>query len=220
MGGYPAAAGYRFQANKTNIKERIEKGLPIPLGGDVDPDNPTYEDNMEAEVIHRDRQAVSTQEQFRDYDVIMNYLRGGPGFGDPLERDPKLVENDLNEKYILLRYAEQVFGCVFTEEKGVYTLDAKGTEEKRKEIRKQRLDRSVPTKEWMKGERTKILNEDAALQVKHMYAQSFALSEKFTDEFKGFWDILEEWMIYEDDLGVPTLGAHINRFKQTKKVSK
>ena len=219
MGGYPAAAGYRFQANKTNIKERIEKGLPIPLGGDVDPDNPTFEDNMEAEVIHRDRQAVSTQEQFGDYDVIMNYLRGGPGFGDPLERDPKLVENDLNEKYILLRYAEQVFGCVFTEEKGVYTLDVKGTQEKRKEIRKQRLERSVPTKEWMKGERTKILNEDAALQVRHMYAQSFALSEKFTDEFKGFWDIPEAWMIYEDDLGVPTLGAHINRFKQSKKSS-
>ena len=43
MGGYPASAGYRFQANKTNIKERIEKGLPIPLGGDVDPDHPTYE---------------------------------------------------------------------------------------------------------------------------------------------------------------------------------
>ncbi len=78
MGGYPASAGYRFQANKTNIKERIEKGLPIPLGGDVDPDHPTYEENMEAEVVYRDRQAVSTQEEFGDYDVIMNYLRGGP----------------------------------------------------------------------------------------------------------------------------------------------
>ena len=49
-----------------------------------------------------------------------------------------------------------------------------------------------------------------------MYAQSFALSEKFTNEFKDFWNIPEEWMIYEDDLGVPTLGSHINRFKQKK----
>ena len=133
MGGYPASAGYRFQANKTNIKERIEKRLPIPLGGDVDPDHPTYEENMEAEVVYRDRQAVSTQEEVGgDYDVIMNYLRGGPGFGDPLERNPKQVENDLNEKYILLRYAEKVYGCVFTEEKGVYTVDLQATEEKRK----------------------------------------------------------------------------------------
>ena len=90
---------------------------------------------MEAEVVYRDRQAVSTQEEFGDYDVIMNYLRGGPGFGDPLERNPKQVENDLNEKYILLRYAEKVYGCVFTEEKGVYTVDLQATEEKRKTIR-------------------------------------------------------------------------------------
>ncbi|MEH6945675.1 hydantoinase B/oxoprolinase family protein [Bacillus sp. JJ634] len=217
MGGYPASAGYRFQANKTNIKERIEKGLPIPLGGDVDPDHPTYEENMDAEVVYRDRQAVSTQEQFGDYDVIMNYLRGGPGFGDPLERNPKQVEEDLNEKYILLRYAEQVYGCVFTEKNGVYTVDLQATEQKRKQIRKERLDRSQPTKEWMEGERKQILNEDAAIQVKHMYAQSFALSEKFTNEFKSFWNIPEEWMIYEDDLGVPTLGSRINRFKQKKK---
>ena len=217
MGGYPASAGYRFQANKTNIKERIEQRLPIPLGGDTDPDNPVFEQQMEAEVIHRDRQAVSTQEQFRDYDVIMNYLRGGPGFGDPLERNPKLVESDLNERYILLRYAEQVYGCVFTEEKGEYTVDLAATEQKRKEIRMQRLERSVPTKEWMQEERGRILNEEAAVQVKHMYAQSFALSEKFTDEFKNFWNIPEEWMIYEEDLGVPVMGAHINRFKQKGK---
>lgn len=216
MGGYPASAGYRFQANKTDIKERIEKGLPIPLGGDVDPDNPTYESNMNAEVIYRDRQAVSTQEPFGDYDVIMNYLRGGPGFGDPLERNPKEVESDLNEKYILLRYAEQVYGCVFTEENGIYTVDLQATEQNRKQIRQKRLERSVPTKEWMEDERTRIMNEDAQIQVKHMYAESFALSEKFTDDFKGFWNLPEEWMIYEDDLGVPTLGSHINRFKQKK----
>ena len=33
---------------------------------------------------------------------------------------------------------------------------------------------------------------------------------------RDFWNIPEEWMIYEDDLGVPTLGSHINRFKQKK----
>ena len=38
---------------------------------------------------HRDRQTCSTQEEFGDYDLIMNYLRGGPGYGDPIERNPK-----------------------------------------------------------------------------------------------------------------------------------
>ncbi len=122
----------------------------------------------------------------------------------------------MNEKYILLRYAEKVYGCVFTEEKGVYTVDLQATAEKRKTIRQERLERSQPTTQWMDSERPKILNEEAAIQVRHMYAQSFALSEKFTNEFKDFWNIPEEWMIYEDDLGVPTLGSHINRFKQKK----
>ena len=214
MGGYPAAAGYRFTAFDTDIKERIEKRLPLPLGADVDPDHPTYEENMNAKVLHRDRQAVSTQEEFGDYDVIMNYLRGGPGFGDPLDRRPEDVEADLNEKYILPRYATSVYGCVFTEENGEFKVDHEKTAKKRKEIRKKRLERSVPTTEWMKQEKEKIIDKDASLQVRHMFAQSFALSEKFTDEFKGFWDLPEDWMIYEDDLNVTKLGVHINRFKK------
>lgn len=214
MGGYPAAAGYRFTAYDTDIKERIEKRLPLPLGADVDPDHPTYEENMNAKVLHRDRQAVSTQEEFGDYDVIMNYLRGGPGFGDPLDRRPEDVEADLNEKYILPRYATSVYGCVFTEENGEFKVDHEKTAKKRKEIRKKRLERSVPTTEWMKQEKEKIIDKDASLQVRHMFAQSFALSEKFTDEFKGFWDLPEDWMIYEDDLNVTKLGVHINRFKK------
>lgn len=217
MGGYPASAGYRFTAYDTDLKERIEKKLPLPLGADVDPDNPTYESNMSAGTLLRDRQAVSTQEEFGDYDVIMNYLRGGPGFGDPLDRRPQDVEEDLNEKYVLPRYAEKVYGCVFTEENGIFTVDLDATDKKRKQIRKERLERSVPTKEWMKTEREKIMKKEAALPVKHMFAESFALSEAFTNEFKSFWNLPEEWMIYEDELGVSKLGSHINRFKDKVK---
>ncbi|WP_246234677.1 hydantoinase B/oxoprolinase family protein [Bacillus aquiflavi] len=216
MGGYPASSGYRFTAYNTDIKERIKKQLPIPLGGDFDPDNPTWDSLMNCETIHRDRQAVSTQEEFKDYDVIMNYLRGGPGFGDPLERNPKHVEQDLNERYILRRYAEKVYGCVFSKENGTYKVKMEATDKRRKQIKKERLERSIPTKDWMKNEQKKIMNKEASLQVKHMYAESFALSEKFTNDFKDFWDLPLNWMIYEDELGVPMLGSHINRFKEEK----
>ena len=213
MGGYPGAAGYRFTAYDTDIKERIEKRLPLPLGADLDPDNPTYEKNMNAERIYRDRQAVTTQEEFGDYDVILNYLRGGPGFGDPIDRDPKLVERDLNDGLILPRYADKVYGVVYTEENGEYTVDLEATEKRRQEVRKERLERSVPTTEWMKEEKARIVNKEASKQVKLMFAESFALSEKFTDEFKAFWNLDEEWMVYEDELNVTKLGRHINRFK-------
>src|SRR5699024_2211529 len=128
MGGYPAAAGYRFAAYNTDLKERIEKQLPIPTGGDVDPDHPTYETLMNAKKIYRDRQAVMTQEEFKDYDLMVNYLRGGPGYGDPIERKPEDVERDLNDNYILPRYAEKVYGCVFTENDGKFVVDKKATE--------------------------------------------------------------------------------------------
>ena len=52
MGGYPAASGYRFEAHGTNLKERIDKQLPIPTGGDTDPDNPEYENLMECSRSH------------------------------------------------------------------------------------------------------------------------------------------------------------------------
>jgi len=214
MGGYPAAAGYRFAAYDTDLKERIEKQLPIPSGADVDPDNPEYEKNMNAGKIYRDRQAVMTQEEFHDYDLMVNYLRGGPGFGDPIDREPKAVEDDLNNKFILPRYAEKVFGCVYNEKDGKYTVDVEKTKEKRKQIRKERLERSVPTKEWMDKERENIKQKEASFPVKHMYAQSLAISKKFYDEFKEFWELPKDWMIYEEELNVPTLGANSYWWKE------
>ena len=215
MGGYPASSGYRFTAHKTDIKERIEKGLPIPLGGDLDPDNPMYEKLMNAEEVNRDRQALSTEELFEDYDLIVNYLRGGPGFGDPLERDPKDVEKDLNNGDVLPRYAESVYGAVFSQDKdGKYTVDAKKTEARRKQLKKERIKRGVPTKQWMEGEKKKILNKEASEQVRHMYAGTFALSKPFTEEFRAFWDLPEDWLVTEDELGIPIYGAHRTWYKE------
>jgi acetone carboxylase, alpha subunit len=214
MGGYPAAAGYRFEAHGTNLKERIEKRLPIPTGGDRDPDNPEYEKLMEAREIIRDKQAITTETIFENYDLYLNYLRGGPGFGDPLERKPKMVEDDLNEGHLLPRFAESVYGAVVTQdEKGRYIVDEEATMKRREEMRKERLKRGVPTKQWMEEERKKIINKEAAIQVRHMYASSFALSEKFYNEFKSFWNLPEDWKLTEDELGIPVFGTKINKIK-------
>ncbi|MED0660961.1 MULTISPECIES: hydantoinase B/oxoprolinase family protein [Bacillus] len=210
MGGYPAASGYRFEAHGTNIKELIDKKLPIPTGGDPDPDNPEYDKLIEAKEIIRDKQSITTETIFDNYDLYLNYLRGGPGFGDPLERKPKMIEDDLNDGYVLPRYAEKVYGAVFTKDKqGRYIVDEKKTEKRRKEIRKERLKRGLKTKEWMKKEREKILKKDAAVQVRHMYAGSFALSQSFRGEFKEFWNLPKDWNLTEEELGVPVFGAKI-----------
>ena len=40
-----------------------------------------------------------------------------------------------------------------------------------------------------------------------MFATSFALSEKFTQSFKDFWNLPEAWHVKEEELGVPAYGA-------------
>lgn len=209
MGGYPAATGYRFEAHKTGLERRIANGESLPLGGDIDPTAPTYEHNIDATAkVKRDKQCMTTEDCYDNHDLYLNYLRGGPGFGDPIDRDPKAIEKDLNERFLLPEYAGKVYGAVFSQDaKGAYTVDAAKTQARRTEMRKERLARSVPVREWMKEERGRILNKHASTAVQHMFATSFALSEKFTKQFKDFWSLPGDWMVTEEELGVPSYGA-------------
>ncbi|MBS0543129.1 MAG: hydantoinase B/oxoprolinase family protein, partial [Proteobacteria bacterium] len=209
MGGYPSATGYRFEAHKTGLEKRIAIGDSLPLGGDLDPSDPDYERHIDATAeVKRDKQCITTEDCYANHDLYLNYLRGGPGFGDPLDREPKAIEADLNQKFLLPEYAQKVYGAVFTEDaKGVFTVDAAKTQARRAEMRKERLARALPTREWMKEERERILNKHAAVQVRHMFATSFALSEKFTKQFKDFWSLPDDWQLLEEELGVPSYGA-------------
>lgn len=209
MGGYPAASGYRFAAHKTGIKELIASGAPIPLGGDTDPENPVWDGLIKDAVIKRDKQAITTEEMFADYDLYLNYMRGGPGFGDPLDREPQSVVDDLNGGYLLERFADRVYGVIARKgADGVFAVDDDATVAKRKAIRKARIADSVPTREWMKGEREKILAKDAGTHVRQMFAASFKLGPRFEKEFRSFWNLPESWILTEEEIGVPHYGSH------------
>ncbi|MFG1223306.1 hydantoinase B/oxoprolinase family protein [Xanthobacter wiegelii] len=208
MGGYPAASGYRFAAHKTGLKELIASGADIPLGGDTDPENPTWDAMLPKAQIKRDKQAITTEEMFADYDLYLNYMRGGPGFGDPLDREPQAVADDINGGYVLERLAGDVYGVVVkTGPDGLVVVDEAATKAARAQIRKDRIAKSVPTREWMKGEREKILAKDAGTQVQQMFAASFKLGPRFEQQFRSFWDLPESWVLNEEDIGVPTYGS-------------
>ena len=209
MGGYPSAAGYRFEAHKTGLKERIAKGQSLPLGGDGNPDDGNYEKHISrSAVVKRDQQCMTTEDCYDNYDLYLNYLRGGPGFGDPIDRDVTAIEKDLNGQIVLAEFAEKVFGALcHQDEKGVWHVDAEATAKRRAEMRKERIARAQPTRAWMKKERERILRKDASVQVQHMYATSFGLSSKFLDEFRKFWSLPPEWTVDETELGVPSYGS-------------
>ncbi len=209
MGGYPSATGYRFEAHETDLEARIEQGLSLPLGADRNPTEPDYEHHIGANArVKRDQQCVSTESIFENHDLYLNYIRGGPGFGDPLDREVEAVANDLNSRFVLPEFAEKVYGVVIHQDKHqVWSVDVTKTAARRAEIRRERLARAVPTREWMKEERERILTKHASPQVRHMFATSFALSEKFKNDFKSFWSLPPEWELPESELGVPSFGS-------------
>lgn len=209
MGGYPSATGYRFEAHKTGLEQRIVVGDSLPLGADVNPDAPDYERHIDAGArVKRDHQCMTTEDCYENYDLYLNYLRGGPGYGDPLDREPDAIARDLNNAWLLPEYAQKVYGAVVNQDdKGVWSVDAEATKARRAEVRKERLARAMPTRDWMHEERERIVTKHASGQVKHMFATSFGLSAKFLNAFKTFWNLPADWNLTEDELDVPSYGS-------------
>ena len=209
MGGYPSATGYRFEAHKTDLEARIREGDTLPLGADRNPEDQGYEHHISATAhVKRDQQCTTTEAIFENHDLYLNYMRGGPGFGDPLDRDCASVEKDINNRFVLPQYAEKVYGVVISQgDDQVWTVDVAKTATRRKVIRRERIARAIPTRDWMKEERARILTKHASVQVRHMFATSFGLSAKFKDEFKSFWDLPPDWELPESELGVPSFGS-------------
>jgi N-methylhydantoinase B len=76
-------------------------------------------------------------------DVFSRPTAGGGGFGDPLERDPALVLEDVADDYVSIERAAKDYGVVLTvvdAEICAYAVDQAATEAKRKAIRRQRID--------------------------------------------------------------------------------
>ena len=53
-------------------------------------------------------------------DTLISYEAGGGGFGSPLERDPKLVQKDIEHGYVSIDSASKDYGLSqnFSKEKG------------------------------------------------------------------------------------------------------
>ena len=69
-------------------------------------------------------------------DVFIVAWAGAGGYGDPLERDPDLVEKDLLQQSVTKDWAQLAYGLVF-DKKGL--IDRQATEERRSQMRRDRL---------------------------------------------------------------------------------
>lgn len=187
FGGYPGNTGYRHNMHKTNMKVVIDEQLPYPTF-EGDPEASEISKWVEAESEEFDNRALTLAETFYEDDIYLSVQRGGSGVGDPLEREPQAIEEDLNEKILLPRFAERVYGAVFKQdEKGKYQVDVKATEARRLVIRKERAQKAIPASEYVKQERERVINKDFYEPVRDMYQSSMQLSEHWAKKYREFW---------------------------------
>jgi len=68
--------------------------------------------------------------------LIRCILPGGGGYGDPLERDPQLVLDDVKNGFVSIEKAKEIYGVVIDPK--TLTLDLKATEDLRRKLKEQR----------------------------------------------------------------------------------
>jgi N-methylhydantoinase B len=189
-GGYPAAPGYRHNIRNTNLLELAAEQKHFPIS---EPDPADSALVREIKGDHQfDLETTSLPEVMREGDLYLCMFRGGAGTGDPLERPYESVMADLDGDFLLPRFAESLYGVV--------PGDENATVARRESMRSERGEQAVPVREWMKGERERILARDMIETVQRMYAESMRLSPRWAAEFREFWELPED---FEFDVPTP-----------------
>ncbi|MFW9973333.1 MAG: hypothetical protein ACFFDF_24325, partial [Candidatus Odinarchaeota archaeon] len=194
-GGYPQPTAYRLIAKNTNLKEIFDKREDYPLW-DPDPANGEFERLLKGDIIRRPY-AQMYPISLDNYDMFHWCMSGGPGYGDPIEREIDSVKQDLNDGIYTEDKVCNIYGVIgkYNNEKEEWLIDKKATEEQRKEILKERREKSMTFEEFWKNERIKLTENRLNNSVKRMYKESLELSDKWAKNFREFWNLPEDFKI-------------------------
>ena len=178
-GGYPGATGYRHNVRGADLLAKAARGERFPLH-EPDPADSALLREIAGEHLF-DIETTTLPEVYTQGDLYLCMFRGAAGVGDPLERPYESVMEDIEGEYLLPRYAESVYGVV--------PGDSRASARRRSEMRDARAAKAIPVREWMRGERQRILDRDMIEPAQRMYAESMRLSERWAREFREFWDL-------------------------------
>ena len=194
-GAYPSIPDRPSYAHDTNLRELIAEQKPL-VHERGDPENPTIAQVVKARVLETSAIApFVTPEPLQDYDLIVHPISGAQSMGDPIERDPKAVEDDLNKGWVRARVAEQIHGVVARSNgRSAWSVDEAATEKRRAEIREERKRRAVPFKQWWSQEKQKVAaRENMDPAVLTMWRTSMELSPDYGAELRAFWDLPDDF---------------------------
>jgi len=124
MGGYPATVNvYKYKAD-SDIAERLSNA---DMPGDI------------SEIQGQSKTLALRQQNFlqKPSDVYAVIWSAGGGFGDPIERDPERVRDDVFEQAAVSKQAAKaIYGVVFKRDE---SIDTKATSKLRESIRQKRM---------------------------------------------------------------------------------
>jgi len=127
-GGLPGGAVKYVRYRGTSVQARLSRGEP--LAADV------HELDGEPNVTY----LKHSRSPFPPDMVEYHCWQGGGGYGDPLERDPSMVAQDVRSRIVSMRVAREIYGVVLVDGH----VDEEATRELRESVRRARLSRARP----------------------------------------------------------------------------
>lgn len=146
-GGVPYRREYRFLEREAVLQVRSDRRTTQPYGlyGGQPGRASTNILNPHTEASVLDAKLIMN---LRHGDVFRHELAGGGGWGDPLERDPKRVLDDVRNGYVSVEGAADDYGVVINTSE--WTVDAGKTSKLRQQMRSSRtaplakISRQIP----------------------------------------------------------------------------
>jgi N-methylhydantoinase B/acetone carboxylase alpha subunit len=186
FGGYPGSVAYIHNIRDNNLRELAEAGEAYPVADGAFSELALKGISGERELKLDNFTLLAP---FATGDLYHSVMKGAAGLGDPLERPADAVARDVAEGHFEAEFADAVYA--------VSDRDA---------ARARRLERARPAREWWASERERVLAGELIAPIKDSYEESMKLSPRWAAEFRGFWDLPEDFSF---GVATPTLPADL-----------
>jgi len=135
-GGLALTREYRILADEAILNVRSDKRQYPPHGLFKGKEGAPSINVINPEAEHRVLPVLMTEvENLKRGDLYQHIMSGGGGYGDPLERDPALVLDDVREEKVSPAHARAAYGVVVKGGGRHATLDADATAALREQMR-------------------------------------------------------------------------------------
>jgi acetophenone carboxylase len=141
FGGYASAPIPGISVRKADLMEKMQAGdSSISLDSRDILENGTIKGDWNFELVAR------TPKVYEEGDLLFGFSGGGPGYGDPLEREPSEIFDDLRKNIISDWTAQNIYRLAYDPERR--KLDVEKTKQQRDDERRARLARGKPFDEF------------------------------------------------------------------------